>query len=191
MGELLLREVIEHIGLVLGKIQRALQKIAAVFRALDAGIVPRRHRVAPVLFCIVPKTGKFHAAVAKNTGVGRFADGIAVCKTVDDFLLKRCGIIQDDMGKPHHFRNGGGVEGILFRATHSGIALAAIKPHGDAEETVARLLQQRSCHGAVHAAAHGDQYLFTHAPLRRALSAVPHSRPPRRFPYTHAARACR
>ena len=174
MRKLLLREVIEHIGLILGKIARTLQKIAPVFRALDAGIVSRCHRVASVFLCIVPKTGKFHAAVAQNTGVWRFTGSIACGKAVDHFFFKCGGVIQNGMGKAHHLRNVCGILCVFRRTAHGSVALAAIEPHGDTEQLTARFLQQCCRHRTVHAAAHGDQYLLTHV-LHRAPTAVPHS----------------
>ena len=162
MCQLLLREIIQHIALVLTLVQALFQQPAAGFCVLlHPGVVAGDHILHAVFLRPVQQVAELHIFIAVDAGVG----GTARLVDADEFFNN---LRPEVGGKIQHLirhiqRKGhlGGVLDILFRAAGlvAGLSQRFVvgEPHGDAGAVVACLLHQTGRHRAVHAAAHGNE----------------------------------
>ena len=163
VGKLVLRQRIQHIALVLVGVQCFFQQPAAgIGVLLNAGIVAGDHIIQPVRPGKIQHLVKFHRAVAVDAGVRRAAGLIGRNELLNDLLAEILGVVHNLEGNVELERDLGGVLNVLGRAAGVKAALPQIlvlvQAHRRAHAAVARLLHQVGSDGAVHAAAHGDQY---------------------------------
>ena len=127
----------------------------------DPGIVAGDHIFHALLVCILHQTVEFQIAVAVDAGVGRTAIFIDADKLLHNLLSKLRRKIRHGMGDIQLKRHLGGVVDIRLAAAGVGEAAPDIRiaeqAHGHAHAVVALPQHQPRRHGAVHAAAHGDE----------------------------------
>ena len=162
MRQLLLRQVVEHIALVLALIQTLFeQEPAGGLVLLHPCVVTRDHILHAVGFGPVQQVAELHIFIAVDAGIRGAAGFVDADEFFNDLLPEVGGEIQYFIGDIQRKCYLGGVLDILFRAAgmKAGLAqhLVAGEPHGDAGAVVARLLHQPCRHRTVHAAAHGNE----------------------------------
>ena len=158
--ELLLRELIEHVALVLRAALAAQQPVtSARFVIADAGIVPRRDVVKAHLQRAVQKCTEFEAAVAVDARIRRAARAVLADEVIHHLARKKLVLVED---VKRHTETAGN--------TLRAVRLVAAERQRRARALVALLLQQKRGGGGIHAAAHGDQNFFLHlCPLIQIL----------------------
>ena len=124
----------------------------------------RHHPVAAQFQTSAQQMVEFQIAVALNAGIGGGAAFIAMDEIADDLLVEVVGEIKNIVT---HTQPGSDLSCVLHIVqTAAGAAnLRAdvgivIQAHGGSRALVSGFFHQISRHGAVHAAAHGDQGLL-------------------------------
>ena len=159
MGQLCLRQGVQHIALVLLPVISPQQQPASgFFIKFYISVVACGNVVAAQLSRFREQLPQLHILVAVHTGIGRPPAFILRNEMVYDKLTEVRTEIKHVMGKPHLFRN-------LLRVPH--VSKTAVcfpcQPdvfvfkhlQGDANYIITRFLQQQCRRTAVHAAAHG------------------------------------
>ena len=159
MGQLVLGQHIQEIGLVLGTVRRPLQQPAAAGRILfDAGVMSGGHAVAPQGPDPLEQRPEFHIPVAHRAGVRSSTRLVLVHEIPDDGIPKHLGKIKHIEGEAQPAGHQGGILGVgqgtagLFPALAQ--VLVVEHPQIHTGELIALLPQQDRRHGTVHAAAH-------------------------------------
>ena len=152
---------IEHITLILGRVERLQEKVAAKLRIIFCPrIVPGHQNIAAKLLHLLEEVLKLKAAVALNAGIGRAAVQILVDKRLDDFLRKEVLIMDDVVRNADFLSNAAGILRILEGAAGIQQVLAYniifIEAHRAANALIAARRHDLSRYAAVNAAAHGD-----------------------------------
>ena len=162
VSQLRLREVVEHIALVLALVQPLFQQPAAGgLVLLHPGVVARDHIVQPVGLGPAEQVVELHILVAVDAGIGRAASLVDPDELVDDLFLKIGGEVQHLVGDVHRIGHLGGVLDVPLGA--AGVqplgvhGLVAGEAHGDAGAVEAVPLHEPCRHRAIHTAAHGDE----------------------------------
>ena len=109
MGERVLREVVEHVALVLGGVSAPEQGEAAVLKLYAARVVPCCHVVAAQLLAALLQQGELEVAVAVDAGVGRFPAEIRAAEGLDDAAVEVCRGVEHVVGKAQPAGDGAGV----------------------------------------------------------------------------------
>ena len=104
MCQLLLRQGIQYIALILRRIQRPSQLIAPVFLR-NAGIMPGYDHITAQLLCRLIQMLEFQMPVTLNTRIRRTAFQIAVYKGIHDLLFKIILIVYHIIRNPDRSRN--------------------------------------------------------------------------------------
>ena len=159
MGQLVLGQHIQEIGLVLGTVRRPLQQPAAAGRILfDAGVMSGGHAVAPQGPDPLEQRPEFHIPVAHRAGVRSSARLVLVHEIPDDGIPKHLGKIKHIEGESQPAGHQGGILGVgqgtagLFPALAQVLVVEHSEVH--AGKLITLLLKQNRRHGAVYAAAH-------------------------------------
>ena len=164
--QLLLRQAIQHIALIFGRIQSFFQKKSAVFGAFNAGIMPGDDMRAAELLRALIQLFELQVAIAVNAGVGRFSVFIGMHKAVDHAAFKAVGKIEDMVGHAELFRDGTRVLHIIQRAaavfTRETERVVCKQLHGNADTVESRLAAQIGGNTGIHTAAHGNDNFFRH-----------------------------
>ena len=113
--KLRLRHRVQHIALILRRVERLFQQIFLA-AALDAGIVSGRYMAAPEDVRAVKELCKLHAAVAVDAGVRGHAHAVLRGKAVDDFFPKIVRKIKDVVRHAEPVRHAARVLDIVERA---------------------------------------------------------------------------
>ena len=159
--QLLLREGIKHVALVLQRINCLTQQVTAFgFIIADLRIVAGDNIVTAKLLCAHEKLVEFQITVAVNAGVRCSAVNVSVYETVDNVAFKAVGKVENVV---RHAKAGCYAAGICYivdRAAAVGFGNADIlvgkKLHSYTGAFVA-LLQHHQCGNAgINAAAHSD-----------------------------------
>ncbi len=151
MGQLLLTEAGQKIGLILDAVRRLAEEVApGLLAAAETGIVPGDHGLTAQLLRLPEETAEFEAAVADDAGVWGQAGFVAGNEFFDDLALKFLPEIKSPEGDSQPPGYALGVVG----------SLGAPEGHGCADTAVTGLHHLICRHGAVHAAAHADQNFF-------------------------------
>ena len=158
MGQLTLGQLIEEIGLVLSPVHAPQQLPAAGIVLPQAGVVAGGNGVRPLGQGPVQQGAELDLPVAVDTGIGGAAVGIGPHEPVHDLPLKQLTQIQHHVGDPHGGSYGTGRLDVVRRAAQAGTVLVVVQAQRHAGDVAAGLLQQQRCGGAVHPAAHGDEY---------------------------------
>ena len=165
--QLLLRERVEHVALVLQGVDRLTQQITAFgFIIADLRIVAGNNIVAAKLLRTHEELVKFQVAVAVDAGVWRSAVDVGIDKTVDNVVLEAFSKVENVIGHAEAGRYATCVGYVVDRAAAVGLRNADIlvgkKLHGYACAFVA-LLEHHQCGNAgINAAAHGDYCFLVH-----------------------------
>ena len=97
VSQLLLRQNIEHITLILGRVERLQKEVAAPLRIIFCpSVVAGCQNIAAQFLHLGEEMLKLEAAVALDAGIGCAAVKILIDKRLDDFLCKKI-LIVDDM----------------------------------------------------------------------------------------------
>ena len=170
MGQLLLRKIVQHIALILGRIQRRVQVIPAVRVPQNPCVMPGCDAVAPQQPRAPVKAVEFQVAVAVDAGVGRAACRVSRREPADHRGLKIRRKVKDVVGHPQCGGHLARVLHIRKTAAGGGTAFAQqlviVQAHRNAHAAVALLLQKVERHAGIHAAAHRHKDFF--AAARRA-----------------------
>ena len=189
VGQLLLRQKVEHVSLVLGGIRR-LPEPRSVGCLRNTGIMARGQIVTAQLRSAPPQCPELQMHVAGNTGIGRSARFILRGKIRHHIPVKFPGKVERVMGDPQRAADSLGILHILQGAA-APLFRSVVQPHGHADAVISLLQQPQRRHGGVHSAAHSD-HTFGHLlpPLcfislshrRHALSTAASAKksPPRR-----------
>ena len=161
--ELLLRERIEHVTLVLALIERLFEKPPPVF-LFDARVMARDDGVAAKNAGALVETLEFQIAVAVDAGVRRRTVLVGGDKAVDDLTLEVIREVEDIVGNAETECDRARILHILERAAglrglHANI-LVLKEFHRCADALAALVLHQKCGDARVHTAAHCDQYLI-------------------------------
>ena len=106
MGKLFLSQNIEHVTLVLGRVERLQEKVAAALRIIFCPCIVAGHqKITAPLFHLFEKMLKLETAVALNAGIGRVAVQILVNKGFDDLLRKEIFKMYDVIGDADPLRD--------------------------------------------------------------------------------------
>ena len=161
MSQLVLRQVVEHIALILGRVQGFFQKPAAVFARFNAGVVAGDHPFIAVLQGIIQQLVELHDPVAVDAGIGGAARLIGAHKFLNDGLPEVHGKIQNFIGNVQLKGHGGRIVNVFLRAAGVKLpqadVLIAVQAHGGPHAVVPPTLHQAGGYRTVHAAAHGDE----------------------------------
>ena len=162
MRELLLRQHIEHIALVLAFVERLFEQISSrAVVLLDSRVMSRNDYICAALLGGTEQLVEFHMAVAVDAGIGRAAAFIGADKFFDDFVLEVLSVIQNRIGNIQRKSDLARVLDILLGAagpmTAAADILAMEEPHGDALAVITAAFHKISGDRAVNAAAHGNQ----------------------------------
>ena len=160
-GEHVLRERPQHVRLVLLFVARAADEIAAVFVLHDAGVVAGCGVGKAVLGGKIEQGTKLDGLIANNAGVWSAALKIGAHEVVDHAVAEGALQTADEMGNAQAVGYGAGVADVggdvVGYVVGGGDVLAVAKQaHGNAGRGEALLLHEKSGHGAVNAAAHGN-----------------------------------
>ena len=167
MGQLLLGQEIEDIGLILRLVLRLFQKPAVSLLApFDPGIVAGDDGVAAEKLCPVIELGEFHVLVAVDAGVGGRAGLIGADETVDDLSSKILGEVEDMEFHAQTVADAPGVLRIRQGAAglRAGIVFdgAVVEFHVDTNTLMSLPDHQGGGNTGIHSAGHGDEGL-THS----------------------------
>ena len=165
--KLLLREPVEEVALVAGRLGRAQEADAAAGAgAVRAGVVARREGVeGEPRGAGGVRDRELEERVAEHAGIGRAALEERAAPRGDHGALVERGAVEPDVGDAESRAERLGRGGVLlFAGAEAGVArpapVAAVpEHHRGAEHLVARLPEEERRHGAVHATAHADQDL--------------------------------
>ena len=162
--KLLLRQVIQDIALVLRRVDRFFEDIFLPV-ALDARIVAGRDILAPHDVRTLKKLVELQIAVAVDAGVRRDPVFVGVHKAVDDAGAELILEVEDIKREAQPVCDAAGILGIVERAAGMALGdarvLVVVELHHAANAVIARVRQQLRRDGGIHAAGHGDQYLFS------------------------------
>ena len=162
--ERLLRQIVEHIALILCLVQRLFEDIPLPI-PFNAGIVPRGDIAAAHDVGALEELVEFQIAVAVDAGVRGNAVLVGVYEAVDDALGKFILEIEDVIRHAEAIGHAARVLHIVERAAgvrlRNARVLVIVELHRAADARKARVRQQLGRDGGIHAAGHGDQYLFS------------------------------
>ena len=169
MRELLLRQPIEHIALILPLIQRLLQHIAAVYPR-HTRVVPGHDHIAAQHLRALKKLAEFQIVVAVDAGVWRAPGKIAAHELLQDLFVEFILKIEHIKGDAELICHAARVRDVLQRAAGARAGDAGVvvgkQLHRAADAVIALLKHQLCGDAAVHAAAHGNErfHLKHHSP---------------------------
>ena len=160
----LLCQIVEHVALVLRLVEGLFEDVLLPF-PLDAGIVPGGDIAAAHDIGALKQLVEFQIAVAVDAGVRRNAVLIGVHKAVDDALGEFVLEVEDIIRHTEAVGHTACVLDIVERTAGVGLRNARvfiiIELHRAADAGEACVRQQLGRDGGIHAAGHGDQYLFS------------------------------
>ena len=160
VGQLVLRQLIQHIALILAAVAAPQQQIA--LRCLvksHTGIVPCGKIVIAQRQGPVQQCAELQAAVAVDARIGRASGAVFRYKAVHHLTLKSLRFIKHIELHAQAIRHTACILCIVCAAAAS-LRLAPVQPQHGAVTLIAFLLQQQRRRAAVHTAGHGDQYFF-------------------------------
>ena len=109
MGQQVLCQLIEDIGLVLAAVCAAEQGIdSRPFVLDDAGVMACRQEVGTELLGLFPEQTEFNEFIAGNAGIGRPAMDVGIDEVIDDVAPEDIAEIQGIMGNPQDRGDGFG-----------------------------------------------------------------------------------
>ena len=163
-GELLLRQVVEDVALVLGLVEGLFEDVLLPC-PLDAGVVAGGDIAAAQDIGALKELVKFQIAVAVDAGVGGDAVLIGVDEAVDDAGGKFVLEVENVKREAQTAGNAPGVLRVVERAAGMALGdarvLVVIELHHAADAVVARVGQKLCRHAGIHAAGHGDEHLLS------------------------------
>ena len=146
MGELLLREPIEEVALVLGSVDGLHKGEGAAFQLCNARIMPRCQILAPEFAGMGEQGTKLDALVADGAGVGRGAQLVGAAKRLDHVAFERVAAVEYRERYAEPTRHGTRVLDIgEVAACARGVAprgLGVVETHRDADAVIAGRRQQ-------------------------------------------------
>ena len=162
-GQLLLRQVIQHIALVLFGMNGSFQLPAAGrFIVAAAGIVPGRHQVKAQLPELMGKGPKFNISVAADAGVRRAPAQVFLRKGPYHLLPEQVFIIQHIVRNAQLLAHIGRVPHIVGAAAAGFQRGVVPQLKGHTGHLISLLFQQVRRHRAIHSAAHAYHDLPGH-----------------------------
>ena len=178
MRELLLRERVQHVGLVLAPVGGTLQQISSALRVVfDYGVVSRRDVVVSELLRAPEHSVELDAAVALDTRIRRPPADVALREMLHDVLAEAVLEIENEVLETELPRNIARVEDVRKRT--AGLALlyrlrnVLVTEHFQrhARDLVALVSKQHCRNGAVNSAAHADHNLTHYLPPQKVRAA--------------------
>ena len=167
--ELVLRECVEHVALILCGVGRLAERATARLVVAHLHVMSRGDVVAAQLTGAVQEQVELHEAVAVDAGVGREAALIGTCKAPHDTLLELLGHVKGVVGDAESPAHAAGILDVVDAA--AGLSLlrrggwVVPQAHGGSHAVVALLGEQVRGHARIHAAAHGDKHACHVVPL--------------------------
>ena len=152
--QLFLRQLIEHIGLVLGGIVGFFDGIPAVFQLHDVSIVAGCHIVRLHDPGGIEKLVPFQIAVALDAGIGCFSPEIAVYEGIHNLLRKFADAVERVKTDSQRIGDSAGIVDLAALSLTSVIGSPGAQCHP--AHFIALFLQQVSCHGTVHTSGHAN-----------------------------------
>ena len=166
MRQLILRERIEHIALILCRGRTVQQPAPARFIG-NAGVMTSSNVIHSHGKRLLQHGFKFNSAVAFDAGIRCAAALVLFRKGIDHIMRKSIRKIHHIMRNPQPAAHTPCVLHIVQRAASSGGTFlhpfVGTQLHGDADHLITLLLQQQGRNGAVHSAAHAHHYFFRHS----------------------------
>ncbi len=169
LGDLLLREAVEEVALVLRRVDAA-QKFDPRVGHARAGVVPGRDHLRPHRHRMVEERAELDFRVAEDVGVGRAAGRILAQEVGEDALLVLLREVDGLDLDADHVRHGGRVEEVLTGRTVFAVVVILPVLHEEAGHVVALFLQEPRAHRRVDASGEADHDFF---PCHRILPVVP------------------
>ena len=158
MRELVLREVVHHVRLVLAHVDAFMDFVfLPLWMEEDPRIVTRcKIRCVEVFSGFVIEEAEFHLEVAHHAGIRRHAFGVSVDEVAEDEFLVSLSDIDDLKGDADEISHGSRAFDLLL--------LPVKLVHGRTADFVARFQKELGGECAVDAAGHGDDdfFLFCH-----------------------------
>ena len=158
MRELVLREVVHHVRLVLAHVDALMDFVfLPLWIKEDPRIVTRcKIRCVEVFSGFVIEEAEFHLEVAHHAGIRRHAFGVSVDEVAEDEFLVSRSDIDDLKGDADEISHGSRAFDLLL--------LPVELVHGRTADFVARFQKELGGECAVDAAGHGDDdfFLFCH-----------------------------
>ena len=164
MRQLLLRQTVQHVTLILRRIQALLQQILAIRPLFDARVMAGDDRFAAQLHRPFVQFAELQEAVALDAGIGRAPVLVIRSERADDALPELVLVIERVERHAEAVRHAAGVLGVVQAA--AGLAFLQLRSllsgkvpelHGAADAVVPFFFCQQSRDGGIHAAAHGDE----------------------------------
>ena len=146
-----LRQTVQHVGLIPCGALRHAQAAKAVLAQLYTGIVAAGNVRAAQLVRFFRQQAEFHAGIAQNAGVGRAPFAVAVTEGSDHLLFKQFRGVNDMQFNAQRI-------GSLPGGLHCGV-MGRGKADDRPLHRKALLLQNAHGHAGIHAAAHAHQNL--------------------------------
>ena len=176
-AELILRERIQNVALILCIIGRLAKNPATLFFVVFVDGVVTRYDVVKLQFlCSVHELIKLDISVAVNARVRRSAVAICVNESLDNLQFEIIGIIENIIRYTESVCNAPCVLNIVERTAGLFLfypdILVIVKLHRYAYRFIALLSYQISSDGAVNSAAHGNHSLFHGSTLSAAALAA-------------------
>ena len=160
--QLVLAQAVQEVGLVLVRVAGPKQARRAVGADVLAGVVAGRDRLAVVQMpCPTQQGAELDVRVAVHAWARRRTAQVGIQERLHDPGVELALEVHDVERDVELGRHPAGVVGRIGRATallHLGIAVGdVVEAHPDADDLVALRVQDRRCHGRIHAAGHRDQ----------------------------------
>ena len=147
----------QEIGLVARMVDR-LAHLRAIADGGAADIVARRHGLGAQVAGDVQQVAELDRLIAADAGDRGLALQIGVGELIDHSVLEPALVVQDIVGNADHLGGQTGVVDVLAR-TAGALLLqrraVVVKLQRDADDVIARLVQQGGDDGGVHPARHG------------------------------------
>ena len=162
--ELLLRELIEKISLILILIG-GLQEAVDLPLVRDAAVMARRDIVRAQLLCILLEGAELYFAVAQHVGVGRPARAVLRKEIGKDALHVLARKVDGIVGDIEKAADAADVLEVLLGGTGAVFVRFLPVAHEEPDDVIALLFEEQRGNGAVHAPAHAHyDGLFRHIP---------------------------
>ena len=163
----LLCQMIEHVGLILRRINSLSQMVGSIVRARDPRIMPCGNILCTKRPCFFQQPFKLNMAIARNTRIRCAPTRVLLRKIVNHQPLKRLGEVHHIVRNPQNICDTARIVHTRERTATApigvGVARLLRETHRHTDDFISLLLKQCSCNRAVHTSAHrDDNTLFLH-----------------------------
>ena len=151
-GQLFLCQAVEHIRLVLLRVDGGLYRIAAVGHLYHTGVMTGGNEICLQYLHEIEHTLPFHVPVAADAGIGGPPCQILPYEGICHILFKCPETVERIIRDPQAHGHPAGIVDLTAPALGAVVRLPGAKSHTD--DLMALLFQKPGCHGTVYAAGH-------------------------------------